>query len=616
MTCVTFFLFEKNVLLERKKKTPKGSIVYSLFQSVTLWFWLMGFAAIYFLMLLCLNIFNHSFCHRSSSVHKLTCIETERQALLKFKHDLKYPSNMLGNWSTTINEDCCLWNGIVCDNVTGHVTELNLGSSTLDGKLNPSLLDLKSLSSLNLSGNNFRQFPVGFWKLITSGQLKYLNISRNKFQGKIPDLLTSHASVVLDLSFNKFTGQLPLISCNVTALDVSYNAMSGNISHFLCYRQNQLMKLEVLNLSNNLFSGEIPDCWENWKSMVAIKFCNNNFSGHIPNSMGNLDSLQSLHLRNNNLSGELPSSLRNCTKLLTIDFGGNKLSGEIPSWIGENLSKLIIISLKGNDFRGLIPNKICHLCCLQILDLSCNHLSGNIPRCISNLSAMVSSGNASGSVSYAKILYNTSRGCFYESLQIVMKGMVTELSTVLKLICLVDLSYNKLSGEIPEELTNLTNLISLNLSNNVLVGKIPDKIGGMTNLESVDLSENNLSGEIPISMPNLTFLSYLNLSYNNLIGKIPQSNQFQTFSLDSFLGNNLHGLPVTKARDPEASSPAGNNSGENMDGRPKVDWLYLCVEFGFLFGFVGVAGPILFTETWDFCILNFWDTLQKSLVFF
>ncbi|XVE68729.1 hypothetical protein DITRI_Ditri09bG0092700 [Diplodiscus trichospermus] len=177
----------------------------------------MGFVATYVLMLLCLNIFTHSFCNR---IHNFTCIESEKQALLKFKYDLKDPSNMLAVWSS--NVDCCNWFGVVCDNATGHVTELHLGRSKLGGKLNPSLLELTHLSQLNLSYNDFEQIqiPVWFWNL--TSRLQYLNISGNQFQGKIPDLLiTRHASVVLDFCSNNFTGPLPLISFNVTVLDVS-----------------------------------------------------------------------------------------------------------------------------------------------------------------------------------------------------------------------------------------------------------------------------------------------------------------------------------------------------------------------------------------------------------
>ncbi|XVE68732.1 hypothetical protein DITRI_Ditri09bG0093000 [Diplodiscus trichospermus] len=551
-------------------------------------------------MLLCLDIFTHSFCN---GIHNFTCIESEKQALLKFKYDLRHPSKMLANWSS--NGDCCNWFGVVCDNATGHVNELHLGRSKLGGKLNLSLLRLKHLSQLDLSHNDFEQtqIPVWFWNF--TSRLQYLNISGNQFQGKIPDLLiTRHASVVLDFSSNNFTGPLPLISFNVTAVDVSNNAMSGSICHFLCHKKHHLMKLEVLNLSNNLFSGKLPDCWEEWQSLVAIKFCNNNFTGKIPSSMGSLTSLQSLHLRNNRLVGELPSSLRNCTELITVDFGFNQLSGEIPSWMGEKLSKLIIISLQTNTFHGHIPEEICSLSSLQILDLSHNNLSGNIPTCISSLTAMISRNKSDG-----KISFKTSKGCFFDDLSLVMKGALLNFSSTLKLIKLVDLSHNKLSGEIPGEVTNLIGLLSLNLSNNLLVGSIPDNIGAMRSLECVDLSVNNLSGKIPNGMSQLSFLSYLNLSYNNLTGEIPSGTQLQSFTKQSFLGTNLSGPPLNRFAKP-APPISSNSAGEKVNVGPKVDWFHLFIEFGFLFGFVGTAGPILFTRSWDFCIISFWNTLN------
>ncbi|KAE8669517.1 hypothetical protein F3Y22_tig00112231pilonHSYRG00149 [Hibiscus syriacus] len=83
----------------------------------------------------------------------------KRQALLKIKQDLKDSSNSLADWRTG-NGDCCIWVGVFCDKATGHVTELQLGGSNhgrlrLGGKLNPALLDLKSLSYLDLSNNDF-----------------------------------------------------------------------------------------------------------------------------------------------------------------------------------------------------------------------------------------------------------------------------------------------------------------------------------------------------------------------------------------------------------------------------------------------------------------------------
>ena len=122
----------------------------------------------------------------SGESDQVRCIESERQALLKFKQDLKDPLNRLVSWAG--DGDCCHWVGVVCHNVTGHVHELRLRSfpsvddsasyerSRLGGKINPSLLDLKHLIYLDHSYNDFggSQTP----KFLGSIEnLRYLNLS-------------------------------------------------------------------------------------------------------------------------------------------------------------------------------------------------------------------------------------------------------------------------------------------------------------------------------------------------------------------------------------------------------------------------------------------------------
>nr|POE79238.1 phytosulfokine receptor 1 [Quercus suber] len=59
----------------------------------------------------------------------------------------------------------------------------------------------------------------------------------------------------------------------------------------------------------------------------------------------------------------------------------------------------------------------------------------------------------------------------------------------------------------------------------------------MTGLEKLDLSHNKLSGEIPRSLVNLSFVSTFNISYNHLCGEIPEEGQLDTFPSASFEGN-------------------------------------------------------------------------------
>ncbi|KAH9611885.1 hypothetical protein KSS87_003724 [Heliosperma pusillum] len=82
---------------------------------------------------------------RNRSNH-VQCIDTERGALLQFKHDLNDTCGMLTSWEP--HTDCCLWRGIVCSNLTSHVVELSLGSPEDDPCLegNPGLCGAPLLS--------------------------------------------------------------------------------------------------------------------------------------------------------------------------------------------------------------------------------------------------------------------------------------------------------------------------------------------------------------------------------------------------------------------------------------------------------------------------------------
>ncbi|XP_059627557.1 receptor-like protein EIX2 [Cornus florida] len=467
----------------------------------------------------------------------------------------------------------------------------------------------KNLRVLDISHTGiFGTIPRWFWNL--SPQIGYLNLSHNHIQGELINKpLVFEQFATIDLSSNHLNGTLPRLSPDIMSLDLSDNSFSGSISHFLCYKMDELKLLQLLNLERNLLSGELTNCWESWYGLEFINLRKNNLSGKIPSSMGSLNFLKSLHLQSNGLSGKLPPSLQNCTTLVSIDFGENEFSGSIPTWIGERLPNLKILILRSNKFHSNIPKELCGLGFLQILDLGRNNLSGSIPTCFMNLSAMAIHQNSSEQMSYKPAYPAISFEGFLENAELVMKRQTVGYSTILHLVTSMDLSSNTLSGEIPKELMSLQGLRSLNLSSNLLTGRIPENIGVVEQLESVDFSMNHLFGEIPSSMSSLTFLSHLNLSYNNLSGKIPSSTQLQSFDAFSFVGNSLCGPPVNSNCNVYDTTSAVKNVEGRKGDTFEVDWFYATMALGFVVGFWGVVGPFLFNNSWRFVCFQFMDSI-------
>ncbi|MEZ4911069.1 MAG: cohesin domain-containing protein [Saprospiraceae bacterium] len=86
----------------------------------------------------------------------------------------------------------------------------------------------------------------------------------------------------------------------------------------------------------------------------------------------------------------------------------------------------------------------------------------------------------------------------------------------------LDIGNNQLSGELPNEIGELENLAVIQLDENTLTGSIPKGIGRLTKLINLTISENRLSGEIPNEIGELGNLSIIQLNKNTLTGSIPK----------------------------------------------------------------------------------------------
>ncbi|XP_023745085.1 receptor-like protein 47 [Lactuca sativa] len=445
-------------------------------------------------------------------------------------------------------------------------------------------------------------------------KLRELVLSNATITGPLPTWLKKMPIVpFLELSHNKLSGPLTNLPNGKTfdvygyfmarVLFLQDNLFNESIPRSLCRRGD----LDDINLSRNRLTGKIPKCLENLQSLRTMAFSSNRLSGVIPNF--NSSSLRWLQLNSNNFIGEIPQALRNLQKLFFLDMADNALSGNIPQFIGEKLPSLIVLRLRQNNFNASIPQSLCKASTLHILDVAHNNLTGTIPPCLGELNAMIVSSKV---VSRRKD-YGTG-----ETLVQFMKGVDLEYINAWAMVFNMDLSSNKLVGEIPDELTALTMLMGLNLSNNHLTGGIPDTIGNMLKLESLDFSRNELNGVIPPSMAALTFLSHLNLSHNNLSGQIPAGNQLQTLDDPSiYVGNkDLCGPPLLKNcsnhENPITRMPKKQY---NAVGEPSELWFYVDIMSGFITGFWGIIGVLLFKKKWRQNLFTFAEeTMDKILI--
>ncbi|GJM93985.1 hypothetical protein PR202_ga10592 [Eleusine coracana subsp. coracana] len=145
----------------------------------------------------------------SSSVYaqqtSVGCIPKERNALLSFRAGITSdPQNLLASWN---GQDCCQWIGVKCSNSTGHVIKVDLRNKfflddlygpsmdtyylhRMRGKISSSLLALRHLKYLDLSGNHLGGVGVSMPRFLGSlRSLTYLNLSSTDFNGPVPPQL-------------------------------------------------------------------------------------------------------------------------------------------------------------------------------------------------------------------------------------------------------------------------------------------------------------------------------------------------------------------------------------------------------------------------------------------
>ncbi|CAN7066228.1 unnamed protein product [Brassica oleracea var. botrytis] len=479
-----------------------------------------------------------------------------------------------------------------------HLKFMNFSSNHNRGTIPSSMGEMKRLELLDMSSNRlYGQLPETFLRGCYS--LVFLKLSNNQLQGKV---FPRHANLTrlnsLILNGNRFDGSLGkglLNSKTLELLDISDNSFSGPLPYWI----GKMSNLSFLYMRGNKLKGQVPHQLQNLPLLV-LDMSNNSFSGSIPRNL-NVIYLSELRLHSNEFMGSVPSYLFKSEVLQVLDLRHNSLSGVILNTTIGKTSDLVALLLGNNSFQTHIPEKICQLSNVSLLDLSHNKFKGAIPSCLVKMSFGAQTNHYLFTPYYFGLGFEFVLSWSYKSafdlvdteaelgIQSSPETTVNFFSKsryetyqggILRDMYGLDLSSNQLSGEIPAEVWDLKNIRSLNFSSNRLTGSIPDSISKLENLESLDLSNNKLHGNIPPQLADLNSLGVFNISFNNFSGEIPFKAHLMTFDEKSYRGNpHLCGIPTNKSCNLEgatetSASKRATEEEEEGDGVIDMVWFY------------------------------------------
>ena len=259
----------------------------------------------------------------------------------------------------------------------------------------------------------------------------------------------------------------------------------------------QLRFLRQLDLSFNGLLGEIPAEIQQVCMLRSLDLSHNHLTGFFPLEICELLCLQDLKLSFNQLTGDIPTEIGALKHLMSLDLSNNALDGVIPHEIGH-LTNLHNLYLGHNQLEGAIPFEISRMDNLQVLSLCFNKLFGNIPPDF-------------GKFAHLEMLLLQDNQ---------LENLPKDLSQ-LKVIKVLNLANNKISGILHREFSAMISLSELRLENNQLMGVLPKNFSSLRNLEVLTLFGNKLAGAVPSEMSCLTSLKRLHLGLNKLTGKMP-----------------------------------------------------------------------------------------------
>ncbi|KAG4936915.1 hypothetical protein AAZX31_18G185400 [Glycine max] len=428
----------------------------------------------------------------------------------------------------------------------------------------------------------------------------------------------------------------------VTGLDLSGESIYGEFdnSSTLFTLQN----LQILNLSDNNFSSEIPSGFNKLKNLTYLNLSHAGFVGQIPteisylarlvtldissvsylygqplklenidlqmlvqnltmlrqlymdgvivttqgnkwsNALFKLVNLQELSMSNCNLSGPLDPSLTRLQNLSVIRLDQNNFSSPVPETFA-NFTNLTTLHLSSCELTGTFPEKIFQVATLSVVDLSFNYnLYGSLLEFPLNspLQTLIVSGTSfSGGIPPS--INNLGQLSILDLSNCHFNGTLPSSMSRLRELTYLDLSLNDFTGQIPS-LNMSKNLTHLHFWKNGFTGSITSyHFGGLRNLLQIDLQDNFLDGSLPSSLFSLPLLRSIRLSNNNFQDQLNKFSNISSSKLEilDLSGNDLNGSIPTDIFQLRSLCVLELSSNK-LNGRLKLDVIHRLVNLSTL----------------------------------
>lgn len=370
----------------------------------------------------------------------------------------------------------------------------NLTSNTSPINLSVDKILHKSLSSLDLSENNFQNLFLNN----SSIDINYLDMSNLNLNLENLNLDKIFNLISLDLSLNRIENLTYFIDLKSNLQILARFNLSFNLIQRIEENSLKFQNLKILDLGNNKIYFVDKYAFYGLKWLEFVSLSNNNIKS-ICISYISSSFLKYLSLRNNSINSLYEKKLEEINFIETVDLGFNSIQELDLSLLFENtdLENFKHLFLNNNLIEKIRQSDFAYFTELFELDLSFNQLSSMETHAFRNLGHLNRLNLASNYLKElnSQIFMNLYQIRFLNLSSNYLECLDKNLFSDMKYLIDLDLSNNKLKFIQADLFRSLSRLINLNLDFNLNIKVLNDALNGLYSIENIQLAYNVLSDQ-------------------------------------------------------------------------------------------------------------------------